>query len=216
MKNMSRKHKKIITKPLTSIRDITDGKTLYDYTVQGPVSCTLVFTGINVHTADITVSVTLNSPIATVDIIGIVLGNTNSIIHFHTRQIHKAPLTTSNLIVKSVLINHATFVYDGNIRVEKKAQKTDAYQRNENLFIDTTAHAESHPTLEILANDVRCTHGAASGPIPEEELLYLKSRGLSLNNAQELFIRGYVRSAMNIIRDEKIKYAVWKKLCSKL
>ena len=114
----------------------------------------------------------------------------------HTMQVHEAPDTTSDLLVKTVLRDHAKCLYDGGIRVEKAAQKTDAYQRNENLLLSEHAYAESKPSLEILANDVRCTHGATAGPIDEEELWYLATRGITKDKGEGLIALGFIASAL--------------------
>ena len=98
---------------------------------------------------------------------------------YDTTQEHAAPDTTSDLYFKGVLDDRARSVWRGVIRVDKGAQKTDAYQENRNLLLTPQAHADSIPGLEIEANDVRCTHGATIGQIDKLQLFYLTSRGLS-------------------------------------
>lgn len=129
----------------------------------------------------------------------------------HTLQQHRAAETTSDLLVKSVLSGNAKFSFDGEIRVEKRAQKTDAYQRNENLLLSDTARARSDPSLEILANDVRCTHAATIGKISEMELWYVTSRGISDKEASMLIVRGFLESAISRISDTiaQQKVRVW-------
>jgi Fe-S cluster assembly protein SufD len=92
--------------------------------------------------------------------------------------------------------------------VEKKAQKTDAYQRNANLLLSETAYAESKPSLEILANDVRCTHGATVGPVSDEELWYLATRGIPKKQAESLIVEGFFKSALEFVDDESVKSAI--------
>ena len=87
-----------------------------------------------------------------------------------------APNTTSDFAFQGALRDEATAVWRGLIRVEKEAQKTNAYQENRNLMLSEKAHADSIPGLEILANDVRCTHGATLGQVDREQLFYLMSR----------------------------------------
>ena len=98
---------------------------------------------------------------------------------YDTFQEHIAPHTTSDFAFKGALRDQATTVWRGMIRVEQEAQKTNAYQENRNLLLSKEAHADSIPGLEILANDVRCTHGATLGQVDREQLFYLMSRGLS-------------------------------------
>ena len=98
---------------------------------------------------------------------------------YDTFQEHIAPNTTSDFAFKGALRDKATAVWRGMIRVEPDAQKTNAYQENRNLLLSPDAHADSIPGLEILANDVRCTHGATLGQVDREQLFYLMARGLS-------------------------------------
>ncbi|EKD67336.1 MAG: hypothetical protein ACD_48C00471G0003 [uncultured bacterium] len=144
-------------------------------------------------------------------IIGLIMGSKNDFI-LHTLQEHKAPETTSDLLVKAVLLDNARFSYDGVIRVEKRAQKTDAYQRNENLLLSDSSFARSDPTLEILANDVRCTHGATIGKISEDELWYLASRGISNTMGRKLIAEGFLESAIMRISDTIAAQSIRKRL----
>ena len=149
-------------------------------------------------------------------IIGLVIGTGDTQFSLHTLQQHEAPQTSSDLLVKSVLTDRAAFSYDGEILVEKRAQKTDAYQRNENLLLSESAHVRSDPSLEILANDVRCTHGVTVGKISEDELWYLASRGISSASGKKLIVEGFLESAIGRISDtivaEKLRRMLWKTL----
>ena len=117
----------------------------------------------------------------------------------HTLQHHKAPDTTSNLLVKSVLSGSSEIFYEGSILVDLCAQKTDAYQRNENLLLDEHTHATSSPALEILANDVRCTHGAVVKTLDENELWYLATRGIDRKTGRDMIASGFLASALDRI-----------------
>ncbi len=90
-----------------------------------------------------------------------------------------APATESDFAFKGALREASSAVWRGMIRVEEEAQRTNAYQENRNLLLSDGAHADSIPGLEIMANDVRCTHGATIGRINRDELFYLMARGLS-------------------------------------
>jgi Fe-S cluster assembly protein SufD len=109
-----------------------------------------------------------------------------------TFQIHEAPNTASDLLYKNALDEQARTIFSGLIRVAPGAHKTDAYQKVRNLLLSDAAEANSMPGLEIEADEVRCTHGATSGQIDEEELFYLRSRGIPLREAQRLIVHGFL------------------------
>jgi Fe-S cluster assembly protein SufD len=94
------------------------------------------------------------------------------------------------------------------IRVERDAQKTNAYQENRNLLLSERAHADAIPGLEILANDVRCTHAATIGQVDREELFYLMSRGLSRAEAERLIVRGFFSEILDRIELEPVREAL--------
>src|SRR3989338_4557715 len=123
-------------------------------------------------------------------ILGAFVGKDDDDFKIHTLQLHKAPNTLSDLLIKTVMEGNAKFNYDGLIKIEKNAQKSNAYQRNENLLLSENAHVESKPELEIEANDVRCTHGATMGMIDEEEIFYLMSRGINRKDAEGIIVEG--------------------------
>jgi Fe-S cluster assembly protein SufD len=116
---------------------------------------------------------------------------------YDTFQEHMAPSTTSDFAFKGALRDTARAVWRGMIRVEEGAQKTNAYQENRNLLLSKTAHADSIPGLEILANDVRCTHGATLGQVDREQLFYLMTRGLSRAEAERLIVRGFFQDVLD-------------------
>ena len=109
-----------------------------------------------------------------------------------TLQDHQTPHTSSDLLYKNALDGRARCTFGGLIRVEPHAHFTDAYQKVRNLLLSDDAEANSMPGLEILADNVRCTHGATSGQIEEEELFYLRSRGIPLAVAQRLIVTGFL------------------------
>src|SRR5437870_12708654 len=108
---------------------------------------------------------------------------------YDTFQEHIAPHTTSDFAFKGALRDHATTVWRGMIRVEQDAQRTNAYQENRNLLLSSDAHADSIPGLELLANDVRCSHGATLGRVDRDALSYLSARGLAGPAAARPFAR---------------------------
>src|SRR5437667_3881829 len=109
-----------------------------------------------------------------------------------TLQDHITPRTASDLLYKNALDDHARTIFGGLIRVEPHAHFTDAYQKVRNLLLSDDSEANSMPGLEILADNVRCTHGATSGQIDEDELFYLRSRGIPTRAAQRLIVTGFL------------------------
>src|SRR3990170_3411459 len=136
-------------------------------------------------------------------IFGLTIGNGQQTFEQHTLQDHKAPHTTSDLLFKTALLDSAYAVYSGLIKVEKQAQRTDAYQANRNLLLSDKAKADTLPKLEILANDVRCTHGATVGPIDPEQFFYLISRGIEDKVAKQLLIEGFFDEVLGRISVKK-------------
>jgi Fe-S cluster assembly protein SufD len=124
---------------------------------------------------------------------------------YDTTQEHAAPNTTSDLFFKGVLDDHSRAVWRGVIRVDKGAQKTDAYQENRNLLLSHDARADSIPGLEIEANDVRCTHGATIGQIDKLQLFYLMSRGLSRFEAERMIVRGFFQPILDRIDSDEVR-----------
>ena len=108
-----------------------------------------------------------------------------------TQQNHLAPHTTSDLLFKGALKGRSRSVWQGMIYVAPGAQKTDGYQANRNLVLSDGARADSIPGLEILADDVRCTHGATVGKLEQEPIFYLKSRGIPQAEAEKIVVEGF-------------------------
>src|SRR4029450_11788472 len=110
---------------------------------------------------------------------------------FRTLQDHAAPKTTSDLLFKGAVEDHARSVYTGLIRVRKDAPGTNAFQTNRNLKLSEGAWADSVPNLEIENNDVRCSHASAVGPIDADQRFYLESRGIPTQIAERLIVLGF-------------------------
>jgi Fe-S cluster assembly protein SufD len=127
---------------------------------------------------------------------------------YDTFQEHIAPDCESDFHFKGALRDEATAVWRGMIRVEPNAQKTNAYQECRNLMLSPTTHAVPIPGLEILANDVRCTHGATVGRVDREDLFYLMSRGLRRPEAERLIVRGFFQDVLDRIELEPVRDAV--------
>jgi Fe-S cluster assembly protein SufD len=152
---------------------------------------------------------------AEAEIIGIVLQKKGQI-NIETTQNHLAPNTKSSLLVKSVIFDSAKLNYKGLIRVAKKARGTNAYQENKNLLMGKKISVETRPDLEILDNEVRCTHGSTISRLDKESLFYLMSRGLSKKMAEKIMVEGFLNQALEKISDRKIRAELFKIIKAKL
>jgi Fe-S cluster assembly protein SufD len=128
---------------------------------------------------------------ATGTLLAAYLGGGDQMLDFRTFQDHAAPDTTSELLFKGVLDDHARSVYTGLIRVRPDARGTNAFQTNRNLKLSDDAWAESVPNLEIENNDVRCSHASTVGPVDEDQRFYLESRGVPTEIAERLIVAGF-------------------------
>jgi Fe-S cluster assembly protein SufD len=124
---------------------------------------------------------------------------------FRTLQDHVAPASTSDLLYKGALKDHSRTVYSGLIRVNEGASKTDAYQANRNLVLSDEAKADSKPELEILNNDVRCTHGSTVGQIDDEQLFYLQARGIPRHEAERLIVKGFFEDVIGRLSNAELR-----------
>ena len=122
-----------------------------------------------------------------------------------TQQNHLAPHTTSDLLFKGALTDESRSVWQGMIYVAPAAQKTDGYQANRNLVLSRKARADSIPGLEILADDVRCTHGATVGKIDTDQVFYLQARGIPEKEAERLIVEGFFDPIMQRIPFEGVR-----------
>jgi Fe-S cluster assembly protein SufD len=122
-----------------------------------------------------------------------------------TQQNHFAPHTTSDLLFKGALKGQSRSVWQGMIYVAKGAAKTDGYQANRNIVLEEGSRADSIPGLEILADDVRCTHGATVGKLEEEPVFYLRSRGIPKWDAERLVVEGFFDPIMQRIPFEGVR-----------
>ncbi len=134
----------------------------------------------------------------------------------HTNQLHKSPHATSDLLYKGALKDRARSVYQGYVKVYPRAQKTNAYQANRNLMLSKLARADSIPGLEIEADDVRCTHGATVGQIPDEYAFYLMTRGIDRANAERMIIQGFFEEVLNRIPVEGVRNKLEAEIARKL
>lgn len=129
-----------------------------------------------------------------------------------TLQDHVSPDTCSDLLYHNTLNDLARTIFSGLIRVESNAHKTDAYQKVRNLLLSDTAEANSMPGLEILADNVRCTHGATSGQINAEELFYMQTRGIHAISARRLIANGFLSSVLERLEHKELREFFMRRL----
>ena len=137
----------------------------------------------------------------------------NGIFSLMNNQQHEIRTTINHLIentksyqlIKSVLGKESKAVYQGKIYVNSKAQKTDGYQLSKAILLDQTSEFDAKPELEIYADDVKCSHGSASGSLNENSIFYLMSRGLNYQQSKDLLINGFMLDVIEKITDPEIK-----------
>ena len=179
--------------------------------VERDASVRLVAVGLGGRFAKNRIEAALTGRGASAELKALFFGSGQQFFDYHTLQQHQVGDTTSDLLFKGALQDTARSVYAGLIRIEKDAQRSDAYQANRNLLLSKTAKANSIPMLEILNNDVRCTHGATVAPVDPEHLFYLESRGIPAATAEQMIVHGFfgevleripVRQARDLVEQE--------------
>jgi len=149
----------------------------------------------------------ITTPGVELEIFGLYIGKGDEIFNIHTTQLHKAPSSTSNLFIKGVFDDESKFHYEGLVRIEKNGQKSHAYQKNMNLILSSKTFVESKPYLEILTNDVFCTHGSTTGKLNKEQLFYAKSRGLDEKKAEQLLVEGFINEVYDKVKEKVPNFA---------
>lgn len=118
---------------------------------------------------------------------------------------HAAPDCNSRQTVKTVLSEHGQGVFQGKILVDRVAQKTDGYQMNQALLLSEKAQINSKPELEIYADDVKCSHGATVGALDDEQLFYLRSRGIPAEEARDILVQAFLLDAVELVEDDTLR-----------
>jgi Fe-S cluster assembly protein SufD len=127
---------------------------------------------------------------------------------YHTLQRHHAMQCTSDLLYKGALQDKSRLEWRGMIKVDRDAQKTDGYQRNDNLILSEDARADSIPGLEIEADDVKCSHGATAGRVDDEEVFYARCRGLTRKEAIRMIVTGFFQQVFDRITIDSVRHAL--------
>jgi Fe-S cluster assembly protein SufD len=127
--------------------------------------------------------------------------------HFDHRSIqdHVAPNCSSDLLYKGALRDRSRAVYSGWVHVRPDAQKTDAMQTSRNIVLSEHAKADAIPNLEIEANDVRCGHAASVGPVDEDAIFYLTSRGIPREEAERLIVSGFFQEVLDRVKIDEVR-----------
>ena len=142
------------------------------------------------------------------EMLGLSVGSDRQEFDQRTLQCHDVPNTWSDLLYKNALDDRSKSIFKGLIRVAPGAAKTDAYQNNRNLLLNPEAEADSMPGLEILNDDVRCTHGATTGQIDQDQLFYLMARGIDPRTGAQLLAYGFFEEVIARLPEKKIGEAV--------
>ena len=158
--------------------------------------------------AQVDQQVALVGPGANSHVNGVLFTRDKQQLTYNTIQRHSAKHCTSDFLYKAVLQDRSRTVWRGMIKVDVGADKTDGYQRNDNLLLSDTARADSIPGLEILADDVRCTHGSTSGRVDEELIFYAQSRGFTRVEAVRMIVTGFFQQIFDRITIESVREAL--------
>lgn len=158
--------------------------------------------------AHVSQHVVLAEPDAAAQVNGVMFTEGRQQLSYLTLQHHQAPGGRSDLLYKGALQDRSRIVWRGMIRVDLDAQKTDGYQRNDNLILSNDARADSIPGLEILADDVKCTHGATAGRVEDEMIFYLGTRGLTRKEAARMVVAGFFQQVFDRITIESVRHAL--------
>lgn len=158
--------------------------------------------------AQVSQQVALIGPGAHSQVNGVLFTQGRQQLTYNTLQQHVAAGCRSDFLYKAALQDRSRTVWRGMIRVEPGAQKTDGYQRNDNLMLSDHVRADSIPGLEILADDVRCTHGSTTGSVDEEQIFYAQSRGFTRNEATRMIVTGFFQQIFDRITIDSVREAL--------
>lgn len=159
---------------------------------------------------DIDVSIDLIGPGAEAHIKGLYLCGADEKVNFRILMHHMAPGCKSTQLINGIAGGSSHVNFDGTIVVAPDAQQTEAYQENHNIVLGQDAKAETRPQLEIYADDVKCSHGATVGQLNDDELFYMRSRGVPVDEARRLQMLSFLSPVIPEGRETEIEEALWK------
>jgi Fe-S cluster assembly protein SufD len=161
-------------------------------------------------------AVTLGGAGADATLEGLYLTSGRQHVDNHLLVRHSVPSCTSRQLYKGILDGSSRAVFNGRIVVDKGAQKTDARQSNRNLLLSSAALVQSNPQLEILADDVRCTHGSTIGRLDEDAVFYLRSRGLDRASAESLLTWAFAAEVVEGVRVPELRDRLRRAVAARL
>ncbi|HWY37491.1 MAG TPA: Fe-S cluster assembly protein SufD [Bacteroidia bacterium] len=150
----------------------------------------------------------IDGPFAEAHLWGLFVTNGTQLVDNHTLVDHLKPNCQSNELYKGIANGRSTAVFNGQIFVEKDAQKTNAYQSSKNILLSNDATVNAKPELEIYANDVKCSHGTSTGKVDENALFYLKARGIGEENARKLLLHAFAHEVISQVKNDRVKEKV--------
>ena len=175
-----------------------------------------VIAALGARTSKSYVETVLDGPGGEANLVGLVLTDGQQHIDHQMLQEHRAPHTTSNLLLKSAVKGQSQSIFAGLVRMPKEAQQSDAFQEARALLLSEQAKADAIPKLEIVANDVRCTHAGAIGQVDPEQRFYLQSRGIPEQEAERLIVTGFFEPALERIPVESVRESTREALHARL
>lgn len=181
---------------------------------EGSLQWTVV--GLGSRLSHIHQDINLTGRSATAEVNGVTFASDRQKISYYTQQHHKAQGTHSDLLYKEVLRDESRVIWRGMIKVDEAAQQTDGYQRSDALMLSAAARCDSIPGLEIEADDVRCTHGATTGRVDEEQIFYAQSRGIMENEAMHMIVEGFFQQVYDRIPIEVVRETLSRTVQKKL
>jgi Fe-S cluster assembly protein SufD len=161
-------------------------------------------------------TVELVGPGANCQVNGVMFTEGKQHVAYHTLQHHAAPHCNSDFLYKAALQDKSRTVWRGMIKVDAGAQKTDGYQRNDNLLLSSASRADSIPGLEINADDVRCTHGSTTGKVDEELIFYCQTRGLTRQEAVRVIVSGFFQQVFDRITIDSVREALSRAIAKRV
>lgn len=160
--------------------------------------------------------VNLVGPGAECQVNGVMFTEGKQHLAYHTLQHHQAPSCRSDFLYKAALQDQSRTVWRGMIKVDQGAQKTDGYQRNDNLMLSNTARADAIPGLEIEADDVRCTHGSTTARVDDELIFYAQARGYTRQEATRMVVTGFFQQVFDRITIDSVREALGRAIARRV
>lgn len=202
--------------PATLLQDdgiTAEGRTsTVNLQVERDAAASMVFIVLPGTDLDLRLNVVLAGEGADVALSGVYLCNSEEKVNIAIDLVHKVPHCTSRQLFKGIVGGSAHTDFYGKITVAKDAQRTEAYQENHNLLLTEGAKVDTKPQLEIYADDVKCTHGATIGRLNEDEQFYMRSRGITLEEARVLQMISFLAPVLEAIEDPQQRESIQKQL----